>query len=142
MTSFVFETVRQYQINSYSNVALEAQSHSGEWATFCRTPGTEDYIEDESFTPGDFIEMFDHKINKVKYIEISRILEAENKVIIYVLRLTFYAIQSMPFISSKAFRLMFPYESDQSESDQSQSNLSYVAVGKISIGYHDMDGKL
>ena len=37
---------------------------------------------------------------------------------------------------------MFPFESDESESDESESNLSFVAVGKISIGYHDMDGKL
>ena len=36
----------------------------------------------------------------------------------------------MPFISSKDFRLKFP------------SDLSHLAVGKISIGYHDMDGKL
>ena len=35
----------------------------------------------------------------------------------------------MPFISSNAFRLKFSRE------------LTNFAVGKISIGYHDVDGK-
>ena len=76
MTSFVFETVRKYQIDSYSDVTLEAKVlvenlrkgekvYSAEWEVFCRTPDAEKYIENEPFTPGDFLEMFDHKINKV-----------------------------------------------------------------------------
>ena len=65
MTSFVFETVRKYQINSYSNVTLEAKVQSAEWKVFCQTPDAEKKIENEPFTPGDFLEMFDHKINKV-----------------------------------------------------------------------------
>ena len=65
MSSFVFETVRKYQINSYSDVTLEASLGSAKWKVFCRTPAAEKKIENEAFTPGDFLEMFDHKINKV-----------------------------------------------------------------------------
>lgn len=68
MTSFVFETVRKYQKDSYTDVTLEAKrnrSKSTEWEVFCRTPHAEKKIENESFTPGDYLEMFDHKINKV-----------------------------------------------------------------------------
>ena len=67
MTSFVFETVRKYQIDSYTNVTLEAKISGGSWKVFCRTPKRDKIIENESFTPGDFVEMFDHKINKVFY---------------------------------------------------------------------------
>jgi len=112
MTSFVFETVRKYQINSYSDVTLEAKVHVGkerrrkkakngakvyrfEWEVFCRTPDAEKTSENEPFTPGDFLEMFDHKINK-----------------------------TIPFKSSNAFRLMF------------QRTLAHLAIGKISIGYN------
>ena len=65
MTSFVFETVRKYQKDSYTNVLLRAKNHIGTWEVFCRTPKAEQKIENEPFTPGDFLEMFDHKINKV-----------------------------------------------------------------------------
>ena len=65
MTSFVFETVRKYQQNSYTNVTLNAENHSGKWDVFCRTPESDKKIANESFAPGDFLEMFDHKINKV-----------------------------------------------------------------------------
>ena len=65
MTSFVFETVRKYQKDSYTNVALRAKNHSDTWQVFCRTPNARETIENEFFTPGDFLEMFDHKINKV-----------------------------------------------------------------------------
>ena len=60
MTSFVFETVRKYQIDSYMNVSLESNG-----IIFCRTPSLEEKIGNEAFTPGNFIEMFDHKLNKV-----------------------------------------------------------------------------
>ena len=79
MTSLVFETVGKYQIDSYLNVTLEGsymypyQDLWGnpeddpywKWVTFCRTPTLEEQIRDESFTPGNYIEMFDHKLNKV-----------------------------------------------------------------------------
>ena len=65
MRSFVFETVRKYQIDSYTNLTLEAKRYNGEWKVFCQTPGAEEKIGNESFTPGDFLEMFDHKLNKV-----------------------------------------------------------------------------
>ena len=62
MTSFVFETVRPYQNNSYKRICLDARVDEGSWITFCETPLS---IGEESFKPGEFIEMFDHKINKV-----------------------------------------------------------------------------
>ena len=75
MTSFVFETVRKYQIDSYMNVTLqrwEGSHHSNgfslddmRWKIMCQTPSSDELIEGEPFTPGDFIEMFDHKVNKV-----------------------------------------------------------------------------
>ena len=64
MTSFVFETVRKYQKDSYTNVTLHAENHNG-WDVFCQTPKADKKIANESFTPGDYLEMFDHKINKV-----------------------------------------------------------------------------
>ena len=65
MTSLVFETVRKYQDDSYNNVTLEALNYQHIWEIVCRTPEAEKTIANESFTPGDFLEMFDHKINKV-----------------------------------------------------------------------------
>ena len=65
MTSFVFETVRKFQIDSYTGVSLAAKEKNDEWVVNCRTPDAEKKIENESFTPGDFLEMLDHKINKV-----------------------------------------------------------------------------
>ena len=65
MTSFVFETVRKYQTDSYTFVTLQAKNHKGAWEDFCQTPEADKKIANESFTPGDFLEMFDHKINKV-----------------------------------------------------------------------------
>jgi len=97
MTSFVFETVRRYQIDSYNDVTLEAKVRGAKWEVFCRTPDAEKKFGNEPFTPGDFLEMFDHKINKI-----------------------------MRYISSHAFRLMF------------SSKLTHLAIGKISIGYHDI----
>ena len=67
MTSFVFETVRKYQKDSYTNVSLHAKNHRDTWDVFCQTPEADKKIANESFTPGDFLEMFDHKINKVLY---------------------------------------------------------------------------
>ena len=70
MTSFVLETVRAYQIDSYRDLCLDAFSDS-KWIRFCRTPKSTEgtpglaFDEEEFFTPGDFLEMFDHKLNKV-----------------------------------------------------------------------------
>ena len=80
MTSFVFETVRKYQCDSYMNITLQrwegygyglegftgsSIDDSDGWKIMCQTPSSDERIEDESFTPGDYIEMFDHKLNKV-----------------------------------------------------------------------------
>ena len=74
MTSFVFETSRKYTKDidgenipsfSYTDVSLEAKQNDI-WKILCQTPTAGKKIENESFMPGDFLEMFDHKTNKVK----------------------------------------------------------------------------
>ena len=74
MTSFVFETSRKYIKDSdgenipsfsYTDVSLEARQNDI-WKILCQTPKTGKKIGNEYFMPGDFLEMFDHKINKVK----------------------------------------------------------------------------
>merc|ERR1719284_2278943 len=100
MTSFIFETCRKYRKDNYRQVKLEC-SINNVFATICETPQTvgSQYGIDtqENWSPGDHIEMFDHKI--VKY---------------------------MPFITGKQFRLSFP-------------DTGIVAVGKISVGYYDVN---
>ena len=79
MTSFVLETVRAYQIDSYRNLHLDAFSDSN-WITFCRTPDSTERTpgvasdEEEFFRPGDFLEMFDHKLNKVLQLGTKRVI--------------------------------------------------------------------
>merc|ERR1719284_279570 len=101
MTSFIFETCRTYRKNNYRKVLLECLNENGQYEALCETPetvGTKNGKETEEFwCPGDYIEMFDHKIFK-----------------------------HLPYITGKKFRLSFPDE-------------IHVAVGKISVGYMDVN---
>ena len=67
MTSFIFETCRTYRRNNYRNVKLECYDNSYE--TICETPETvgskNGKDSEENWSPGDYIEMFDHKKMKV-----------------------------------------------------------------------------
>lgn len=119
MTSFIFETCRVYRRNNYRKVKLECWVKSdtgGAYQVICETPekvgkrpksnissgvnpdtAASWSTTEELWSPGDHIEMFDHK--KTKH---------------------------MPFLTGKKFRLSFP---DSGE----------VAVGKISVGYYDVN---
>jgi len=105
MTSFIFETCRKYRKDSYRQVKLqcESQGSQGSFEVLCETPETVGSRNgtQENWSPGDYIEMFDHK--KIKH---------------------------MPFITGKKFRLSF---------QDDVNNKLKVAVGKISIGYYDVD---
>ena len=68
MTSFIFETCRTYRQNNYRKVKLECLNNAYE--TICETPETvgskNGPNSEENWSPGDYIEMFDHKTMKVK----------------------------------------------------------------------------
>merc|ERR1719284_1143811 len=116
MTSFIFETCRIYRRENYRNVKLECLVENS-YHVICETPEKVGHrapsnLEDDTvnfetaaswssteelWSPGDHIEMFDHK--KTKH---------------------------MPFLTGKKFRLSFP-------------DTGNVAVGKISIGYYDVN---
>jgi len=115
MTSLIFETCRIYRENNYRNVKLECLIDNS-YHVICETPEKVGYrakkrdddtvdpntttkwsSTEEAWSPGDHIEMFDHK--KAKH---------------------------MPFLTGKQFRLSFP-------------NTGVVAVGKLSIGYYDVN---
>jgi len=115
MTSFIFETCRIYRENNYRNVKLECFIENA-YQVICETPEKVGYrakkhendsvdpdtttkwsSTEEPWSPGDHIEMFDHKKKK-----------------------------HMPYITGKKFRLSFP-------------NTGSVAVGKLSVGYYDVN---
>jgi len=115
MTSFIFETCRIYRENNYRKVRLQCFIDNA-YQDICETPEKVGYRSkkqetdtvnpdsttkwsstEEPWSPGDHIEMFDHKIKK-----------------------------HMPYITGKKFRLSFP-------------NTGAVAVGKLSVGYYDVN---
>ena len=83
MTSFIFETCRIYRENNYRNVKLECLIENA-YQVICETPEKVGYrakkqqndtldpdtttkwsSTEEPWSPGDHIEMFDHKKEKV-----------------------------------------------------------------------------
>jgi len=112
MTSFIFETCRIYRENNYRNIKLEVLVDNT-YNVICETPTT---VGERA-----------KKLNKNEWTTLTVEDWAPGD---HIEMFDHKKVKHMPFLTGKNFRLSFP--------NKGTNNIK-VAVGKISVGYYDVN---